>query len=98
MKKSKQCPKCDSLRVGYLENMPDKIGCQREPRFAGTAQKHDHRWHERSYSFVGELEGYVCTDCGYVETYVKSPETVKFADLDGFVWLNAEPDPRGPFR
>jgi hypothetical protein len=47
---------------------------------------------------VGPLEAIVCTECGYLETYVTDPTTVPFEKLLGFRWVN-EPNPRrGTFR
>ena len=47
---------------------------------------------------VGVLEAFVCTDCGYVETYVKDPSTVSFEQIRGFTWVNEPNAQRGTFR
>ena len=36
---------------------------------------------------IGPLEAVVCTHCGYVEYYVRSPKNTRFQDMDGFKWL-----------
>ncbi len=98
MKRSRQCPKCDSRRVGYFSHLPD-IG-QSSPssqRVIGTIPSGS-VW--RAEALVGTLEAYVCAACGYVETYVKDVADVPFASLDGFRWVNAEAEAEaeGPFR
>jgi predicted nucleic-acid-binding Zn-ribbon protein len=95
MKASKQCPKCDSLKVGYLEQVLDAVDpgtrghkpaivgkTPVETKFFGTTIE--------GVADAGELEAYICTACGYYETYVKQPASVPFDKLDGFHWLNAE--------
>ena len=47
---------------------------------------------------AGMLEAFVCTECGYLETYVKDPTTVPFEKLRGFSWLNEPNAQRGTFR
>ncbi len=91
MKKSKQCPKCDSLRIGYLESQPDKeeYGCYTDQVVGRKTGKIP----------VGLLEAYVCTDCGYHETYVKDLPDVPWEKIDGFRWVNPpQQDEPGPYR
>ena len=33
-----------------------------------------------------EIEAYCCTECGYVEEYVREPESVAWEKLPGFEW------------
>ena len=54
--------------------------------------------HETEYVPVGQLEAWVCTECGFYETYVKDPSTVPFDELDGFRWVHPRPVEGGPFR
>jgi len=103
MKQSMQCPKCDSLRVGYLETVPDhddsgpgqpeaqSIGFAPRPGKApwGTADIH---WVQH---FL--VEAYLCADCGYVETYVRSPRAVPYDQLKGFHWINPQAPEEGPY-
>jgi hypothetical protein len=50
-------------------------------------------------SFLGVMTAFVCTECGYQESYVNSPGEVPWNDLEGGVWLNPDaPDATGPFR
>ena len=112
MKASKQCPKCDSLRVGYLEALPDVHDRSGGP---GTTAPVKHQavgvvvTRPAQKTFIGlvapeasvvqgELEAYLCADCGYFEHYVKSPEDVPFDKLEGFHWLNPEAAEAGPYR
>jgi len=39
MRKSKQCPKCESLRIGYLASLPDEGGEAQAISHYGVAQK-----------------------------------------------------------
>jgi len=36
------------------------------------------------------VESWMCADCGYYETYVKSPETFRLDMLLDFRWANQE--------
>lgn len=47
---------------------------------------------------VGPLEAYVCTECGYYETYVKELDEIEWDKLVGFSWINSKPPQGGPFR
>lgn len=117
MKRSKQCPKCQSLRIGHIAFQVDandvfvrrltdddvqfvRSAGQVVSRSVGIV-----RTTERVTGFdgnvrllVGQLEAYVCTTCGFHETYVRDPGTVDWDDVQGFTWINPEPVPEGPFR
>ena len=104
MKASKQCPKCDSLRVGYLERVHDQTvhdEASKSP-WAYASKKvgviESSGWLRSYEEGHGLLEAYLCADCGYYETYVKSPEDVPYEKLQGFHWLNPEPPEEGPYR
>ena len=45
-----------------------------------------------------ELGQAFCTECGYYETYVKRPATVRFAEIKGFRYVNPNAVEQGPFR
>ena len=75
MKANKQCPKCSSLKIGYLEDVMD-LG----PPFYSPGVRRPLR----------TVEAFICADCGYFETYLASPGTVPFEELPGFRWLNPE--------
>ena len=89
MKQTKRCPKCGSRRVGHLERILDQQGDGEDgnQKIGKVA--------ESLYSFTvrtatGETEAYVCADCGYFETYVKSPETIAWDDMEAFSWVDPE--------
>ena len=44
------------------------------------------------------LEAYVCSRCGYYETYVKDPAAVNFDKVVGLHWLNETSGTEGPYR
>lgn len=98
MKESKQCPKCKSLKIGHLPRQLDRSGKfdMAFPRMVGTVGKHG--WILSNAEKTGLMEAYVCTECGYFESYVVSPESVPFEELEGFRWVNAEPTEEGPYR
>lgn len=98
MKNTKQCPKCDSRRVGQITYQPDADGGGRtawrvigRPRYSDAADKLD-------TAHLGLLEAYVCTECGYHESYVKDVESVRWSELSGFRLLNPEAESDGPYR
>jgi len=66
MRKSKQCPKCDSTRIGVYGKL---YGCN-------------------SHVTNQPVESWICADCGYYETYVKSPNTTRLDMLLDFRWAN----------
>jgi DNA-directed RNA polymerase subunit RPC12/RpoP len=89
MKESRQCPRCSSRKVGYLEEVKDS-GVHR--MVVGTAAG------GLFVKNIGKLEAYVCTECGYYQTYVKEPEAIPFDEVEGFHWVNHEPAKQGPYR
>ncbi len=89
MKKSKQCPKCDGLKIGFLKLQADRA----QHSSARAVGKNE------SGIWTGNLEAYVCTECGYFESYVKAPEKLGWNDLMGFRWINPpQQDDPGPYR
>ena len=95
MKQSKQCPKCRSLRVGYLERVLEQVGAM--PRDAVVGISRYEGWLGGGDP-VGSFEAFLCADCGYFETYIKQPSAVDFDRLQGFHWLNGELAEQGPYR
>lgn len=98
MKKTRQCPKCSGTKLGYVEYLPDFVdepdedGMKARPRALGLVpvtweeglirkQKKTQQWPQ------GEFEAYICTTCGYTETYLKKPENINYEQLPGFQWL-----------
>jgi hypothetical protein len=49
------------------------------------------------YTPTGETEGYVCTECGYLEEYVKSTREIAWDSIEGATW-HSPPAGGGPFR
>lgn len=93
MRASNKCIKCGSLAVGHVARRHDDNG----------------QWKEGFNTMVlgvlgsrrvgvGPLEAYVCTECGYVETYVITPGSVDFESIRGFRWVNDPNAQRGGFR
>ncbi len=118
MKRTKQCPKCGSVRIGYLPEQPDAddvLVHPDHPRLDPTVPAvganstvavralgisvdavETGGWHGRTKPMLGRLEAYVCTECGYHETYVASPREVPWERMAGFAWVNPSND--GPYR
>jgi hypothetical protein len=42
---------------------------------------------------VGQIEAYVCADCGYLEAYAREPHKVPFEQIVGFSWVGAQEHP-----
>ena len=96
MKKTKQCPKCESRRVGHITYQPDADGGRTAWRLVGRPRYPDSV--KLDAAQLGVLEAYVCTECGYYESYVKDVDSVRWSELSGFRLVNPEPDKEGPYR
>jgi hypothetical protein len=46
---------------------------------------------------TGEVEAYVCADCGYLEEYLRDPRAIDWNKIVG-AYPYAKPQPGGPFR
>jgi predicted nucleic-acid-binding Zn-ribbon protein len=100
MKQSGVCPKCNSHKIGYLENAIQRTEALVDSR---TVVGHCPAplGIERTQSGglikvikegpVGKLEAYICTSCGFYETYIKDPAGVQYESLIGFKWINPSP-------
>jgi predicted nucleic-acid-binding Zn-ribbon protein len=98
MKASKQCPKCHSLKVGYLEHVLDHAYNRHVDAVVGLTSLKVSAWSGPLGEAKGTFEAYVCSACGYYETYVKDPASVPFEQIAGFHWLNEHPDSGQPYR
>ncbi len=103
MKSSKQCPKCNSLKIALLPKLDrieedetpheEKVGYQLETTRIGSFVL------TGAPEYFGKLLSYICTACGYTEVYVAEPGTVPWASLRGLVWLNGNPrSSESPYR
>jgi hypothetical protein len=117
MKRSKTCPKCQSIKIGYMEYQPDandvvgaktsglgansahiQHGGQVITRALGVSKEPTRLASGNAWPLYGRLETYLCTECGFYETYVADVKKVEFEKLHGFVWVNPGTEPEGPFR
>lgn len=99
MKTSKQCPKCHSLDIGVLDIAALPHGTEVldfRPQPAGVIKRKS--WPMPVFIPVGRLEAWVCTNCGYYETYVCQPDQVDFTNLHSFRWAGQAPPNSGPYR
>jgi hypothetical protein len=97
MKASKQCPKCHSLKVGYLEYVADRGRETYQESIVGLTVPHRNRLLKTAEP-IGTLEAYLCADCGFYETYVRDPGSVPFDSIEGFHWLNDPTSTGQPYR
>jgi predicted nucleic-acid-binding Zn-ribbon protein len=92
MKRTWTCPKCASRRVGYFEHLIDEQGeFKPSPRMIGQGPTEIRGLLGGRHVVTGptgELEAFVCTSCGYVEEYVKNPQSVAWDSFEGFRWCN----------
>jgi predicted nucleic-acid-binding Zn-ribbon protein len=91
VKTTKQCPKCDGTKIGHLATVHDRdyyYSNVLKERAVGYQPGPSGWLKSGKVEGAGGFEAYVCGECGYYETYVKSPESIPFEDLDGFRWLN----------
>ena len=93
MRTSGKCIKCGSLAIGHLSRLFDETG-ERGAKFSTAMLGVDGTTRQGA----GPLEACVCTECGYVETYVTEPAAVSFEKLQGFRWVNEPNARRGTFR
>jgi hypothetical protein len=86
MKRSRRCPKCESEAIGHLDHLPDTMGSETEigEQAIGLVMR------GTGPEKVGRLEAYVCTTCGYLETYVQEPDKVPFDEIVSFSWIGGE--------
>lgn len=97
MKRTKQCPKCESLRIGYLPSQPDVAHGRVAERAVGNDPDRESMWNLHR-GLAGTLEAYLCADCGYYESFVKDIERVQLDKLEGFRWVNPETPEPTPYR
>ena len=87
-----RCPGCGCRRIAHAMSVMDR-GHGNAPR--NLALYRPRGWFQ---SDVGELEAYVCTQCGLVEWYAKDPDKLS-DDTDHMRILDgAVPDDNGPYR
>ena len=74
MKKTETCPKCGSKEIAADLVMPDRFDCGYK-----TPQKIDVATTPQNMIFKGirqfEVRVCVCQDCGFIEQYLKRPQS-----------------------
>lgn len=88
MKASRQCPKCTSKRIGFLEMQADQTKGSPTGRALGFTGAYDGYIGQSKRDPIGLLEAYVCMDCGYHESYVTAPDRLQWQQLAGFHYVN----------
>ena len=84
MKATGKCPKCQGTKIGRAKSILDSehhdvhLGEGRDgPLWGLIGKKHSLK-----------LEAYICTSCGFVETYIKNPEGIKWDAVKNFEWVD----------
>ena len=90
MKATWQCPKCQSRRVGYLKKVHDKSRSGDTGRKLAS-QSVGKVLGMRATRPGGDIEAFVCTECGYFEEYVKDPQSIDWERFPDFRWCRREP-------
>ena len=93
MKKTGICPKCNSKKIGYLENVVHRTEAETgsqslrghcaAPLGVGRSESGGFLKVIKEFP-IGELEAYFCCSCGFYETYIKNPGNVQFENIIGF--------------
>ena len=79
--RSGTCPKCQGTKIGHVPILVDwDRGAHRRRLGKGTVGR---------MTAYGEIEAYVCTQCGFFEEYVKTPGAVPWTSIDGFKWVDS---------
>ncbi|MBN1617802.1 hypothetical protein JW887_00470 [Candidatus Dojkabacteria bacterium] len=76
MKKTKKCTKCESTEIFYLESVVDRAHGNNASKLL-VGLKNDF-WRGK---IGGEIEAYICANCGYVEFYLKDPKSLYDSDV-----------------
>ena len=97
MKNTGVCPKCNSQKIGYLENIIQRTEAIMESRsLIGHCSAPLGIERSELGGFikvikegpVGKLEAYICSSCGFYETYIKDPSSIQYETIIGFKWIN----------
>ncbi len=97
MKQTGACPKCNSRKIGYLENVIHRTEAEISSQLIrGHCPAPLGRTRSESGGLikitkeepVGKLEAYFCCSCGFYETYIKEPSSIQFETIIGFKWAN----------
>lgn len=95
MKKTGQCPRCAGRKVGhlaYVNDQDDYAGTKRALAVALIPRKGILVDTIARDVHVASVEAWVCTECGYFEEYVRSPESVPWEQLEHFTWFQPDED------
>jgi predicted nucleic-acid-binding Zn-ribbon protein len=77
MKRTKLCPKCQSKDIYYLPEIADHAsnGGAITPMILGL--KKNFLWGKTD----GSIEAFICSQCGYIEWYLKNPAELETSDF-----------------
>lgn len=89
MKKTLQCPKCDSRKLWRIETMQER-GQYDRPAPLGVTMA-ERRWGKAQES-VGKFETFICAGCGYTEWYAHDAAALKADPKNGVHFIDDEPE------
>ena len=98
MKQTSVCPKCNSKKIGHLENVIQRTVAEFDSQAViGRCPAPLGINRSESGGFlkvikeepVGELEAYICGSCGFYETYIKEPSGIQYESIMGFKWITS---------
>jgi len=89
LKKTLQCPKCDSRKLWRIETMPDRGQFDRPHPMAVTVEHG--RWRPREIA-VGTFETFICAECGYTEWYASGLDKLEAAPDKGVHFIDTTPE------
>ena len=98
MKRTGTCPKCDSRKIGHLENVIHRTEAETAsqsirghcPAPLGVGESVSGGLIKVTKEGpVGELEAYFCGSCGFYETYIKDISSIPFETIIGFKWMDS---------
>ena len=114
MKQTGKCPKCESKQVMRVERVADAAewsgyGSGDLSARSGTSpvtrqlllrrtQRAGLLGTQEEFSLVGDVEAYVCADCGYFEEYLAHPRRIDWSSITHAAPWSPPRGGGGPYR
>ena len=90
MKKTLQCPKCDSRKLWRIETMVERG--HRADQTHPMALTVEHRRWTLGEKATGTFETFICAECGYTEWYASGLDKLEAAPGKGVHFIDNEPE------
>ena len=97
MKQTGVCPKCNSKKIGYLDNVTQRTDVNTGsqvvrghcPAPLGVSRTESEGFLKViKEGPIGKLEAYFCSSCGFYETYIADPSSINYESIIGFRWIS----------